>query len=233
MSAVGALYGMYAGIFDSIGDAFDWLFDSLDDWSANTWFLAVIFAIAFLDSVIPVVPSETCVIIGGVAVSTGTADYPLWAVILAGAAGAFLGDNAAYFIGRLFAPRLERRAARKEKFRARLLWAYEQIQEKGGPLLITVRFIPGGRSILTLSCGITRQPRKWFVKWVAIAAVIWATYAAGLAYIVGQPFKDDHTTAFLVAFFTALGITASIEVIRYLRKRRQRSAAMATESPSA
>jgi len=43
---------------------------SLTDWldrvSGNWWFLAVILIIALLDSVIPIVPSETTVIIGGV-----------------------------------------------------------------------------------------------------------------------------------------------------------------------
>ena len=76
---------MYAGIF---GD----LFKHLDSWSSHTWFLAVIFGIAYLDSVIPIVPSETCVIIGGVACATGGASYGLWAVIASGAAGANGGD---------------------------------------------------------------------------------------------------------------------------------------------
>src|SRR5262245_7756761 len=87
------------------------------------------------------------------------------------------------------------------------------------PLLITVRFIPGGRSILTISSGITRQRRSWFAKWVAIAAVIWATYAAGLAYIVGQPFEDNHTAAFLVAFAAAMTMTIIVEVVRHFRKK--------------
>src|SRR5262245_43916232 len=108
---------MYAGIFGS-------LFDHLDDWASHQWFLAVIFAIAFFDSVIPIVPSETCVIIGAVAVSTDSATYELWAVIACAAVGAFLGDNAAYSIGRRFAPRFERRAERKPKFRRRLDWAH-------------------------------------------------------------------------------------------------------------
>ena len=34
------------------------LTDRLDDLSANWWFLLIIFAIALLDSVIPIVPSE-------------------------------------------------------------------------------------------------------------------------------------------------------------------------------
>lgn len=196
------------------------LTDQLGDWAANYWFLAVIFVIAFLDSVVPIVPSETSVIIGAVSVSIGEAPYGLWAVILVGASGAFLGDNAAYLIGRRFAPWFERRAMDRPKFASRLEWARRQIVARGGALLITARFIPGGRTVLTLSCGITRQPRAWFVKWVAIAAVIWASYASILAYVVGQPFKDNHTAAFWVAFGTALGINVLIEVVRHVRNRR-------------
>ena len=47
------------------------LTDWLADFSANWWFLLIIFAVAFLDSVIPIVPSETMVIIGGVAAGQG------------------------------------------------------------------------------------------------------------------------------------------------------------------
>lgn len=194
--------------------------DQLGDWAANWWFLAVIFAVAYLDSIIPAVPSETSVIIGAVAVSVGEAPYPLYGVIAAGALGAFLGDNTAYLIGRRFAPWFERRAARNEKAAKRLEWARHQLVTRGGPLLITARFIPGGRSLVTISSGITRQSRRWFAMWVGIAAVIWATYAAGLAYIVGQPFKDNHTAAFWVAFLTALAVNVLIEVVRHVRSRR-------------
>lgn len=206
----------------SISGFFTQLTDYLDEWSAEWWFLAAIFAVALLDSVIPAVPSETTVIVGGVAVATGSAPYSLWMVIVAAALGAFLGDNLAYTIGRWFSPAFERRADRKPKFARRLHWARDQLRVRGGPLLISARFLPGGRSVLTLSSGITRQPRGWFAKWVAIAAVIWATYAAGLAYLVGQPFEDDHTKAFWVAFATAIGMTVLIEVVRWLRERAGR-----------
>lgn len=217
---------MVAGIFSWIGE----ITDRLNDWSANWWFLGVIFVIALLDSVIPVVPSETTVIVGGVAVAVGDAPYNLAYVIVAGATGAFVGDNLAYSLGRWFAPRFERRAARNDKFRRRLEWADEQIEDRGGLLLITARFIPGGRTVLTLSSGITRQGRLWFMTWIAIATTIWATYAGGLARIVGEPFRDDHTTAFWVAFGTALGINVLIELIRHLRSRsRTRDARRAAE----
>ncbi len=206
-----------------IGSIFSWvseITDKLGDWAGNWWFLGVIFIIALLDSVIPVVPSETTVIIGGVAVAVGEAPYPLLAVIGAGAIGAFIGDNMAYAIGNHWSDAFERRAQRKPKFAAKLNWARGQIKERGGLLLITARFIPGGRTALTLASGITRQPRPWFIGWIAIAATVWATYAAGLARLVGEPFRDDHTKAFWIAFGTALGINVLIEVVRHVRARR-------------
>jgi membrane protein DedA with SNARE-associated domain len=190
----------------------------LEDVSAEWWFLLVILVIAFLDSVIPIVPSETTVILGGVAAGAG--DQRLILVIAAGALGAFLGDNTAYFIGRRFAPLIQRRAARRVKTAKRLEWARDQIRKRGGLLLITARFIPGGRTALTLTCGITHQLWRWFAGWVAIAAVIWATYAASLGAIFGQTFKDNHTLAFILAFGAALSITLIIEVVRHQRAKR-------------
>ena len=90
-------------------------------------------------------------------------------------------------------------------------------------MLITARFIPGGRTVLTLSCGITHQPRRWFMFWIAVAAVIWASYAALLGYFGGKTFEDDHTKAFLVAFGGAIAVTIVIEVVRHFRPSPIRS----------
>jgi membrane protein DedA with SNARE-associated domain len=200
-----------------VSDFTDWL----DEISGQWWFLIVIFVVAFLDSIVPIVPSETTVIIGGVAAGLG--QQSLLLVIVCGATGAFLGDNAAYLIGRRFSPRIEARAARKPKTAARLHWADAQIRKRGGLLLVTARFIPMGRTALTVTSGVTRQPRAWFMFWVAIAVSIWATYAALLGYVGGKAFEDNHTVAFLVAFGMALTVTVVIEVVRHLRDRRRRA----------
>ncbi len=192
------------------------LTDWLDDIAGEWWFLLVILAIAFFDSVIPLVPSETAVIIGGVAAGQGDQVLPL--VILCGAAGAFLGDNFAYLIGRRFSSAINRRAERRPKTGRRLDWARTQIRTRGGPLLITARFIPGGRTALTVTSGLTRQDHAWFARWIALAALIWATYAAGLGFIFGRRFQDNHTVAFVLAFGAALSITVIIELVRHVRK---------------
>ncbi|MDQ3738948.1 MAG: DedA family protein, partial [Actinomycetota bacterium] len=211
----------FASVFTTVREWIEDLTDWLEDTSANWWFLLVIFLIALLDSVIPIVPSETAVILGGVAAGVG--DQQLLLVIVCGAAGAFAGDNLAYEIGHRFSGPIARRAERREKTLQRLEWARRSIAERGGMLLITARFIPGGRTALTISSGLTSQPRLWFVKWIGIAAVIWACYAAILGYIFGQQFADNHTLAFILAFSAALSITILIEVVRHVRGRKSRS----------
>jgi membrane-associated protein len=207
-----------------VTDLSDWLNDIAGNW----WFLFVILVIAFFDSVVPIVPSETTVIIGGVAAGLGNQELTL--VIAAGAVGAFLGDNTAYLIGRRMSAAIERWSTRKPKRAARLEWANTQIRQRGGLLLITARFIPGGRTALTVSSGVTRQPHPWFAAWVAVAAVIWATYAALLGFLGGKTFEDDHTKAFLLAFAAAFTLTVTIEVIRHTRAKRasRRDAAAAS-----
>ena len=190
--------------------------DWLDEISAHWWFLLVILAVAFFDSIIPIVPSETTVILGGVAAGQGNQNILL--VIAAGAVGAFLGDNTAYMIGRRFSGWIQRRAERSEKTARRLAWAGDQIRKRGGPLLITARFIPGGRTrVDDLVRAHPSAPGAGSPDGSAMAAVIWATYAAGLGYFFGQRFKDNHTLAFLLAFGTALAVTGIIELIRHRR----------------
>ena len=196
-----------------INEAFDWL----KDFSSSPWFYLIIFVIAVLDSVLPIVPSETLVIIGGVSAGLGNLWIPL--VILVAAAGAFIGDNLSYFIGREASDWVMRRQTRTEKGARRMASIVEQVHERGGLLLITARFIPGGRTALTLSCGITKQPRRWFISWAAVAAVIWGNYAALLGFIGGKSFEDNHTLAFVIAFVSAFSVTVVIELVRWLLKR--------------
>ncbi len=199
-----------------------WL-DHLDTWlkdfSDTPWLPLVIFAVALLDSVLPIVPGETMVIIGGVAAGSG--EQNLAVVILAGAVGAFIGDNLAYLLGRRASGFLRSTMFRGEKGVRRLAWAEEQLRVRGAVLLITARFIPGGRTLVTVSSGITRRPRRWFMTFVGLATVLWAAYAALLGYFGGKAFEDDHTKAFLVAFGGALSVTFVIEIVRWVRAKKR------------
>jgi membrane-associated protein len=193
---------------------------SLVDWveqlARSPWFYLVVYVVALLDSVIPLVPSETVVIIGGVAAASG--DKRLVLVIIAGGLGAVTGDNMAYLIGRKSSGWFEKRRTRRGK-KGKLDWAARQLRRRGGVLILTARFIPGGRTAVTVTSGITGQ---WWIKFfifTLIAGAAWATYAALLGYFGGQRFEDNHSAAFIFAFGMALSVSLVIELGRWVWHR--------------
>jgi membrane protein DedA with SNARE-associated domain len=102
-----------------------------------------------------------------------------------------------------------------------LAWARDLLARRGTGLIIVARFIPGGRTAVTLTAGMTSMNRAKFVVATIIAGVLWATYATLLGYFGGRAFEDNHTVAFVVAFGAALSITALTELVRWLLRRRK------------
>jgi membrane-associated protein len=187
--------------------------------SGEPWAYLIVFALAFLDAVIPLFPSETAVITGGVVAAEGKVSLAL--VILVGAVGAVLGDNLAYLLGRHFREPVHRRLFSSEKGQERIQWAERQLEERGGELIITGRFIPGGRLVVTFSAGGLEFPWRRFIVFDCIACVTWASYAALLGYFGGSTFEHSTWKALLLAFGIAAAITGGIELVRWLRKRRK------------
>ena len=166
-----------------------------------------------LDAIIPVLPSETAIIALGVATANST-DPRIGLLVAFAALGAFLGDNLCYVLGRRFGPRVERRFFSSEKGRHRREWAERSLTRFGTQIIIVCRFIPGGRTAVTLSCGLIGYPRRRFVLATAVAAIIWALYAFFLGRLGGRAFEDRPWLGFLVAFGATLVITGLIEAGR-------------------
>jgi membrane protein DedA with SNARE-associated domain len=195
---------------------------------ASGWAYGIIFLLAFLDALVPVVPSETSVITAGVVASAGDLSLPL--IIPAAAAGAFLGDNTAYLIGRRFGSRAEERFFSGEKARKRIEWAERQLSERGGELIVVARFIPGGRTAVTLSAGMLRFPWSRFALFDAAAALGWALYAALLGYFGGRTFQQAAWKGLLLALVIAFAVAGGIELGRWSLKRRRLSSGGAEPS---
>lgn len=197
------------------------MFQQFTDLVANAsgWAYAVVLLLALLDALVPVVPSETAVITAGVVAAGG--DLQLAAVIAAAAAGAFLGDNLSYLIGNRFGPRVAERFFRGEKARKRIDWTENQLERRGGEMIVVARFIPGGRTAVTLSAGTLGYPWRRFALFDALAALGWALYASLLGFFGGQAFEDAPWKGLLIALGTGFAIAGLVELIRWLRKRRK------------
>jgi membrane protein DedA with SNARE-associated domain len=197
------------------------VFASLQVDSAISYLIALI--IPALDAIFPVLPSETAVIALGVA-TAGSVDPRIALLVALAAVGAFLGDNLSYLLGRYFGPAVERRFFAKPKGMKARAWAERSLERFGMQLIIACRFIPGGRTAVTLTCGLTGYPRRRFIVATAVAAVIWALYAFFIGRIGGQAFEDKPWIGLLVAFGITIIISAAVEGIRRLRDRSRERA---------
>jgi membrane-associated protein len=188
---------------------------------ASGWAYGIVFLLAYFDAVVPIVPSETAVITAGVVASAGDLSLPL--VVAAAAAGAFLGDNSAYLIGRRFGSRAQERFFSGEKARRRIEWAERQLYERGGELIVVARFIPGGRTAVTLSAGLLRYSWRRFAGFDAAAGLSWALYAALLGYFGGRTFEHAAWKGLLLALGIAFAVAGGIELVRWSLKRRRQA----------
>ncbi|HWL33553.1 MAG TPA: DedA family protein [Gaiellaceae bacterium] len=200
------------------------MFESIvDAVSGSDWSYLIVFAIAMLDAFFPIVPSEATAIAAGVVAGTGGLSVEF--VILAAATGAFVGDNISYAGGHFLGERLTNRFFSSEKSKQRLAWADRMLQERGWYLIIVARFIPGGRTVTTFTAGFTSAV-SWrkFLVFDAIACAIWGSYTVLLGYFGGKTFEEEPWKGLLLAFGIAVAVTGLVEVVRYLRHRRARTA---------
>lgn len=190
----------------------------IDLLTASLWTYPLLFGICVGDAVIPLLPSETAMIVCGFQAARG--QLSLGWVIAVGAAGALCGDNLSYAGGRWIGQPVIDRFFTGERARERLDWAKRFLKERGSYVLIVARFVPGGRTATTFTAGVVRF--RWltrFAPYVFVAAVLWAVYGALLGYLGGRVFRDQPIYALLVAFGIAAAVAVGAELLRWLRKR--------------
>ena len=193
-------------------------FSQLDVTSLASYLVA--FVLPAIDALLPIVPSETAIITLGVA-TAGSADPRIGILIALAAAGAWCGDNFNYLLGRWFGPWVVRRFLSGERGKKQRAWAERSLDHYGARLIIACRFIPGGRTAVTLTCGLIAYNRRSFMGSTAVAAVIWACYAFFIGRLGGKAFEDKPWAGLLLALGVVLVVSVIVEVVRRLRARRK------------
>jgi membrane-associated protein len=173
-----------------------------------------------LDVLVPVLPSETAVIALGVS-TAGSSDPRIAVLVALAAAGAFAGDNVAYLLGRRLGPAISRRMFAGPRGERRLNWARQSLGRYGAGMIIVCRFIPGGRTAVTVACGLIGYPWRRFAVADGCAAVLWAMYAFFIGRLGGRAFEDQPWIGLLVAFGLTAAVSVVIEGIRRLRAARR------------
>jgi membrane-associated protein len=188
----------------------------IDLLTGSDWTYLLLLGICAGDAVIPLLPSESALIVCGVQAARG--ELTLGWVIFFGALGALIGDNTSYALGRFVGKPITDRLFNGERARSRLDWARKFLKERGSYVLVIARFIPGGRTATTFTSGLVHL--RWltqFFPYVVVAAIFWASFGALIGYLGGKTFEDQPMLALLLAFGIAATIGGLAELVRRWR----------------
>ncbi|MFC8846668.1 MULTISPECIES: DedA family protein [unclassified Micromonospora] len=197
--------------------------DLLHDTVTSPWVYLVIFVVTAVDAVFPAVPGETVVVTAGVFAVGGQPDLTM--VIVLAALGALAGDHLSYAIGRGGGAHRLARLPADSRRRAGSEWARRAVDRRGGMILTTARYVPGGRTAVTLTMGAVRYPLRSFVLFDALATTTWAAYCGLLGYFGGLAFEREPVKGILAGVGLSVAITGLLEAARWLRLRARRHAA--------
>lgn len=175
------------------------------------WLLVVVFAVAALDAIVPVFPSEGVVITGAVLAARG--DVSVVGVLLAAGLGALAGDLASYAIGRRVRTRRGGSVPAGRTGRA-MAWAQRTLERHGPGTLIVARFVPGGRTAATFTAGFIGMALRSYVASIGAGAVLWAGQATAIGYLGGRVFEDDPLLGIGLGLATGLAVGLVVELTR-------------------
>jgi len=147
------------------------------------WSVAVIVA---LESMGLPLPGETVLVVAALYAATHH-DTSIAGVIASAAAGAIVGDNLGYWIGREFGYRLLLR------YGAYIGLSHERIKlgqflflRHGGKVVFFGRFIPILRILAGILAGMNRMPWRRFLLANAAGALLWSVVLGTSAYAFGR-----------------------------------------------
>lgn len=159
---------------------------------------------------------ETVLLAAGFAAHRGMLDWRL--VVAVAFAGATLGDQAAFLLGRWKGealiqrfPKLGRNAAQVQAL----------IERYHAPLILVIRFIYGMRIAGPLIMGSSRVPLARFAVLNMIGAALWAAVVAGAGYAFGYAIETWLADLKRIEEFILIGIlVAGLALWVWRRARR-------------
>jgi membrane-associated protein len=180
--------------------------------------LALVFLLPALEAsafVGVLLPGEIGVILGGVLANQHK--LPLVAVLVAGIAGAIIGDSIGYWVGKRYGERILAKIPNRILKPEHVERAEESVRTFGGKAVFVGRFTAALRALVPGMAGMARIHYGRFLAWNALGGAVWAAAFVILGYLAGSQYKTiEH-----YANYIGLGLLAAIGVFLFVRHRRE------------
>src|SRR3954470_20752194 len=181
---------------------------------------AVGFGGVFLENTGLPVPGETALLAGAALAHFG--QLSLLRVILVAIAGATLGDNLGFFIGRHGGRRLAERQGWRVGLTPDRLALFDDFFRRHGPKTVfAARFITGLRVVGAVLAGGSGMKWPVFLFYNASGAVVWCTMVAFAGYSLAYSWATLERWIGRSGLL-ALAILAVVGIIGWMRARRNR-----------
>lgn len=201
-----------------MGEWYDAIQHTIVSNAGEWWTYLVTGLLCWIDGFFPPLPSESIVIAMAALSETHGGPVQLWVLIVTACAGAWTGDNTAYWIGRK-AP-LEK-LFRGERGAKLLANAHDLIHRRGPEVLLSGRFIPGYRIAINMVAGTVGLPAKRFMTITVFSTILWAGFSVGIGLAAGSLFQDRPLLGIIVGVALGLLVGWIIERIGTIRERNR------------
>ncbi|MPW15796.1 DedA family protein [Paraburkholderia sp. CNPSo 3157] len=193
----------------------------------GTWVYAVLFLIVFCETglvVLPFLPGDSLLFIGGAFCATGEMNIELLIVLLL--AAAVLGNTVNYLIGRAIGPKvfnshipvlerfLDREALRK---------THDFYERHGGKTIVLARFIPVVRTFAPFVAGASQMGVRRFQLFNFAGAFFWVLLLTLLGYFFGNiPFIRQYLNVIVLVGIAAAIVPLALGALwKMMRGKRQ------------
>lgn len=179
---------------------------------------AGVFLLMLLCTIVPPLPFEASVSAGGIAVAQGRLDFTL--LVIAATAGTTVGNVLWWGLCRWMGYERLRPFVERHKRWLTFDWrAVERLHRRfdrwGGVAVFAFRFMPLGRTLISVPAGLMRMPPGRFTLSTIAGSLVWTTFLAWIGYELGLGFRDvEHWVSPIV--LTILAVLAVGYVWRVL-----------------
>ena len=147
----------------------------------------------FLENIIPPIPSEIIMPLGGFAVQQGSLNF--FVVTFCGLIGTVLGALPWYYLGKVVN---EKKISHFVNNKGRFLGITQKDIEKsrlwfdkyGITLVFWGRLVPGVRTLISIPAGIELMPFRQFVVWTSLGSLIWVVALTSAGYYFGGQYHQ-------------------------------------------
>ena len=158
----------------------------------------------FLENIIPPIPSEIIMPLGGFFVYQQKLNF--YILVFWGLLGTILGSLPWYYLGRLVnEKRLAIFLEKKGKYLGissnDLMKSKKWFEKYGISLVFWGRLVPGIRTLISVPAGIELMPLRKFLLWTTLGSLIWVALLTYSGYLFGENYPIIETYLDQIKFF--------------------------------